>query len=93
MLSICISIIEEYNTLDPESSKKSLAAWRPVIYSIISAVGFLPDTVFTKHLRLFYKQMVGLILQAHDQTFKEALHSFFMRCAEYFESSNPGPAE
>ena len=84
MNSICTSILDDFISLDPENSKKGLSAWRPVIYSIVSAVGSFPDSVFKKYLPLFYKSMVDLILQVHDQVFREALHSFFKRCSECF---------
>ena len=77
----CITILEEYSILEPEISKKSLNAWRPVVFSVISAVNSFPDLVFEKHLSIFYKPMAGIILQAHDQAFREALNLFFMRCA------------
>lgn len=76
-----MSILEEYNSLDPENRKKSLNAWRPVIYSIISAVNSFPDQTFEKHLGVFYEPIAGLILQVYDQALREALHAFFIRCA------------
>jgi hypothetical protein len=83
--SMCISILKEYNSLDPENNNMRPSSWRPVIYNIISAIGSFPDVVFEKYLSLFYKPMVELILHVPDQMFSEALHSFFMRSADYLK--------
>ncbi|KAI9317717.1 hypothetical protein BX666DRAFT_1856976 [Dichotomocladium elegans] len=65
LIPLCNEIFTLYTELDHESKPKNIAAWTPVVISILNGLAQLQDEDFLKHLPRFYLAAVELLGQDH----------------------------
>ncbi|KAJ3192020.1 guanine nucleotide exchange protein for ADP-robosylation factor [Irineochytrium annulatum] len=93
LIPLSYDILVHYNTLDPESKRRNLTAWRPVVVSILNALVDLDDDQFRAHIHTFYGPSVGLLLQDATSAAPEvrlALHNLLVRVGNVFNISKTG---
>lgn len=79
-----IDILVQFNTLDSESRKRDVNAWRPVVFTIVQAISEFDDLIFKETLGLFYKELCGLMVDDIGADMKYILRGIFMRCGVMF---------
>ncbi|KAJ3087062.1 guanine nucleotide exchange protein for ADP-robosylation factor, partial [Quaeritorhiza haematococci] len=63
LIPLSYDILHHYNSLDPESKRRNVNAWRPVVVTILNALVNFDDSQFQKHIPVFYGEVVNLLLQ------------------------------
>ncbi|KAK5664637.1 guanine nucleotide exchange protein for ADP-robosylation factor [Batrachochytrium dendrobatidis] len=61
LIPLAYDVLCYYNTLDPESRKRNISAWRPVVQIILNGLSRFTDSQFSEHIWQFYHPVVGLI--------------------------------
>ncbi|KAI8852805.1 hypothetical protein BC829DRAFT_440418 [Chytridium lagenaria] len=88
LIPLSYDILVHFNTLDPDSKRRNVTAWRPVVVAILNALVDLEDEQFKQHIHTFYGPAVGLLLQdptgAAAPEVRLALHSLLMRVGTVF---------
>ncbi|KAJ3102351.1 guanine nucleotide exchange protein for ADP-robosylation factor [Phlyctochytrium planicorne] len=88
LIPLSFDILVHFNTLDPDSKRRNVTAWRPVVVAILNALVDLEDEQFKQHINTFYAPAVGLLLQdpagAAAPEVRIALHSLLMRVGTVF---------
>ncbi|KAJ3118784.1 guanine nucleotide exchange protein for ADP-robosylation factor [Phlyctochytrium bullatum] len=88
LIPLSYDILVHFNTLDPDSKRRNVTAWRPVVVAILNALVDLEDDQFKQHIHTFYAPAVGLLLQdptgAAAPEVRLALHSLLMRVGTVF---------
>jgi brefeldin A-inhibited guanine nucleotide-exchange protein len=77
-------ILEQYASLDPETKKRDLNAWRPVVITVINALIEMNDELFKLNLPIFYKSIVKLIGTEIPVELRMSLFGFFTRVGKSF---------
>ncbi|KAI8145649.1 hypothetical protein BJV82DRAFT_534870 [Fennellomyces sp. T-0311] len=65
LIPLCNEIFTLYTELDHETKPKNIAAWTPVVISILNGLAQLQDEDFLKHVPQFYLPAVELLGQEH----------------------------
>ncbi|ORX51959.1 Sec7-domain-containing protein [Hesseltinella vesiculosa] len=63
LIPLCNEIFTLYMDLDHETKAKNVAAWTPVVVSILNGLALLQDEDFTRHVPQFYLPAVELLGQ------------------------------
>ncbi|KAJ3215780.1 guanine nucleotide exchange protein for ADP-robosylation factor [Dinochytrium kinnereticum] len=88
LIPLSLDILVHFNTLDPDSKRRNVTAWRPVVVAILNALVDLEDEQFKQHIHTFYAPAVGLLLQdptgAAAPEVRLALHSLLIRVGAVF---------
>ena len=82
--SLSLDVIKSYNSLDPDSKRRNVNAWRPVVVSILGALNDFSEDHFKIHLPLFYNEIVNLLLQDIPSEVRILLQSIFNRSGVMF---------
>ena len=81
---MCFDILCHYNSLEPESKKRNVTAWRPVVVTILNALADFDDEQFKSHMPRFYEQILNLLLQEVTPDVRLVLYSLLMRAGVLF---------
>ncbi|TPX34074.1 hypothetical protein SmJEL517_g03259 [Synchytrium microbalum] len=73
-----------YNSLDPETKRRNVNAWRPVVVSILNALLSFSDEQFKRHIPLFYNEVVNLLLQEVPNDLRLVLHALLIRAGNVY---------
>ncbi|KAJ3296250.1 guanine nucleotide exchange protein for ADP-robosylation factor [Rhizoclosmatium sp. JEL0117] len=84
LIPLSYSILVNYNSLDPESKKRNVAAWRPVVVTILNAMIDFDDTQFKTHIPMFYNDVLNLLLQEVSTDVRLVMHSLLVRAGLAF---------
>ncbi|KAJ3414515.1 guanine nucleotide exchange protein for ADP-robosylation factor [Chytridiales sp. JEL 0842] len=87
LIPLSYSILTDYNTLDAESKRRNINAWRPVVVAILNSIVDFDDNQFRKHLPIFYNEVVNLLLQEVSSDIRLVLHSLLVRAGNVFNIS------
>ncbi|KAI8581481.1 hypothetical protein K450DRAFT_231499 [Umbelopsis ramanniana AG] len=63
LIPLCNEIFTLYSELDHETKPKNIAAWTPVVVSILHGLTNLQDQDFSRHLPQFYESSVNMLAQ------------------------------
>ncbi|GAB5586409.1 guanine nucleotide exchange protein for ADP-robosylation factor [Umbelopsis nana] len=63
LIPLCNEIFTLYSELDHETKPKNIAAWTPVVVSILTGLTNLQDQDFLRHLPQFYEASVNMLTQ------------------------------
>ncbi|KAJ3328889.1 guanine nucleotide exchange protein for ADP-robosylation factor [Blyttiomyces sp. JEL0837] len=85
LIPLSQDILYNYNNIDPDVKRKNVAAWRPVVVAILTALSDLDDERFRVHVPSFYEEAVNLLLhQDLAIEIRFALHSLLARTGSAF---------
>ncbi|KAJ1554755.1 guanine nucleotide exchange protein for ADP-robosylation factor, partial [Nowakowskiella sp. JEL0078] len=84
LIPLCHDILQEFNSLDPESKRRNVNAWRPVVVTILNALVDFDDESFKEHIVRFYPEVVNLLLQELTPDIRNVLHSLLIRAGIIF---------
>ncbi|KAJ3265244.1 guanine nucleotide exchange protein for ADP-robosylation factor [Chytriomyces hyalinus] len=84
LIPLSLSLLVNYNNLDPESKKRNVAAWRPVVVSILNAMIDFDDAQFKRHIPIFYNEVLNLLLQEISTDVRLVMHSLLVRAGHAF---------
>ncbi|KAJ3290032.1 guanine nucleotide exchange protein for ADP-robosylation factor [Borealophlyctis nickersoniae] len=79
LIPLSYDIICHYNTLDPDSKRRNVNAWRPVVVTILNALVDFDEDQFKRHISVFYGEVVNLLLQDLTPDVRLVLHSVLIR--------------
>ena len=65
--------------MDPETKKRNILAWNPVILNILKGIETFSEDDFHKHIPSYYPALVDLLLHDLSSEFRMALHGIFKR--------------
>lgn len=71
--------MSHYNSLEPETKKRNVVSWRPVVIQILDAFVNFDDVQFDENIPGFYGQMIDLLLHDLAPDIRQALHSVLKR--------------
>ncbi|KAI8610970.1 hypothetical protein BC830DRAFT_1069281 [Chytriomyces sp. MP71] len=91
LIPLSYSILVNYNGLDPESKKRNVAAWRPVVIAILNAMIDFDDAQFKKHIPSFYNEVLNLLLQEVSTDIRLVMHSLLVRAGNEFNITKGCP--
>ncbi|KND00748.1 uncharacterized protein SPPG_03863 [Spizellomyces punctatus DAOM BR117] len=77
-------ILMHYNSLDPESKRRNVNAWRPVVVTILNALVDFDEDQFRRQMPLFYGEVVNLLIQDVTPDVRLVLHSLLIRTGTTF---------
>lgn len=80
-------ILDHYNSLEPESKKRNVISWRPVVIQILKAFAEFEDEQFKLNMPRFYLPMVDLLQHDITTEVRVALYTVLKRCSEPFLQS------
>ncbi|KAJ2963214.1 hypothetical protein NQZ79_g1686 [Umbelopsis isabellina] len=63
LIPLCNEIFALYSELDHETKPKNIAAWTPVVVSILTGLTNMQDQDFLKHLPQFYESSINMLAQ------------------------------
>ncbi|KAI9332211.1 hypothetical protein BDR26DRAFT_649613 [Obelidium mucronatum] len=92
LIPLSYSILVNYNSLDPESKKRNVAAWRPVVVTILNAMIDFDDNQFKTHIPMFYNEVLNLLLQEVSTDIRLVMHSLLVRAGLAFNITKLSPA-
>ncbi|KAI9017378.1 hypothetical protein BC832DRAFT_588642 [Gaertneriomyces semiglobifer] len=85
LIPLSYEIITHYNSLDPESKRRNVNAWRPVVVTILNALIDFDDDQFKRQMPFFYGEIVNLLLQEITPDMRLVLHTLLIRSGTIFE--------
>ncbi|KAI9105732.1 hypothetical protein DFS34DRAFT_27501 [Phlyctochytrium arcticum] len=77
-------ILQHYNSLDPESKRRNVNAWRPVVVTILNALSEFDDNQFRSQMPHFYGEVVNLLIQDVTPDVRLVLHALLVRTGATF---------
>ncbi|TPX47651.1 hypothetical protein SeMB42_g02638 [Synchytrium endobioticum] len=84
LIPLGYEVMCHYNSLDPETKRRNVNAWRPVVISILNAVLGFSDEQFKRHIPLFYNEIVNLLLQEVPSDLRLVLHALLLRAGNVY---------
>ncbi|CAO3598921.1 unnamed protein product [Absidia cylindrospora] len=91
LIPLCNEIFTLYMDLDHDTKPKNIAAWTPVVVSILNGLSLLQDEDFTRHVPQFYLPAVELLGQ-HNllAQVRSALRTLLIRVGKTYKiTSSP----
>ncbi|KAI9031139.1 hypothetical protein DFJ74DRAFT_654753 [Hyaloraphidium curvatum] len=76
-------IFEQFNGFDPETKKRNIAAWKPVIVMFLNSIALFDDEQFARHIPVFYTLFVNTLLRDITPDIRQALHAVLLRVGDY----------
>ncbi|KAJ3012565.1 guanine nucleotide exchange protein for ADP-robosylation factor [Thoreauomyces humboldtii] len=84
LVPLCHDIMQHYNSLDPESKRRNVNAWRPVVVTILNALVQFDDDQFRTQMPHFYGEVVNLLIQDITPDVRLVLHPLLIRAGTTF---------
>ncbi|KAJ3034825.1 guanine nucleotide exchange protein for ADP-robosylation factor, partial [Rhizophlyctis rosea] len=84
LIPLSYDILCHYNTLDPDSKRRDVNAWRPVVVMIMNALMEADGGVFRRHVPVFYGEICKLLLQDVTPDIRGVLYGVFGRVGVEF---------
>ncbi|KAJ3127571.1 guanine nucleotide exchange protein for ADP-robosylation factor [Nowakowskiella sp. JEL0407] len=84
LIPLCLNILIQYNTLDPESKRRNVNAWRPVVVTILNAIVDFDEISFRANIAKFYAEVVHLLMQEVPPDIRVVLHALLVRAGVLF---------
>ncbi|KAI8592987.1 hypothetical protein BDZ88DRAFT_503867 [Geranomyces variabilis] len=84
LVPLCHDIMQHYNSLDPESKRRNVNAWRPVVVTILNALAEFDEEQFRTQMPLFYGEVVNLLAQDVTPDVRLVLHALLIRTGTTF---------
>ncbi|KAJ3264396.1 guanine nucleotide exchange protein for ADP-robosylation factor [Blyttiomyces sp. JEL0837] len=84
LIPLSQNILVHFNNLDPDSKRRNVNAWRPVVYSILHAISGFDDEQFKQHLPFFYNEIVNLLMLELSQDIRTVMHAVLLRTGSAF---------
>lgn len=88
LLPLCKDIVANYNNLDPDSKRRNVNSWRPVLVIIMNAFVEFDDDQFKTHIPAFYNEFVNILLQEVTSDLRMVLHTILIRAGSSFSISS-----
>ncbi|KAJ3040877.1 guanine nucleotide exchange protein for ADP-robosylation factor [Rhizophlyctis rosea] len=79
LIPLSFDILLHYNSLDPDSKRRDVNAWRPVVVMILNALMEFDGDLFKKHVPVFYGEICKLLLQDVTPDIRAVLFGVFGR--------------
>ncbi|KAJ3355443.1 guanine nucleotide exchange protein for ADP-robosylation factor [Entophlyctis luteolus] len=84
LIPLSLNILRVFNLLDPEAKKRNVAAWRPVVVTILNALLEFDEGQFRRHMPVFYGEVLNLFLQEVSTDMRLVMHSLLVRTGRAF---------
>ncbi|KAI8920934.1 hypothetical protein DFJ77DRAFT_506560 [Powellomyces hirtus] len=84
LVPLCHDIMQHYNSLDPESKRRNVNAWRPVVVTILNALAEFDEEQFRSQMPFFYGEVVNLLVQDITPDVRLVLHALLIRTGTTF---------
>ncbi|KAJ3129512.1 guanine nucleotide exchange protein for ADP-robosylation factor [Physocladia obscura] len=84
LIPLSYSILVDYNNLDPETKKRNVASWKPVVVTILNALIDFNETQFKTHIPAFYNEALNLLLHDVSADIRLVMHSLLVRTGLVF---------
>ncbi|KAI8821985.1 uncharacterized protein EV422DRAFT_586065 [Fimicolochytrium jonesii] len=92
LVPLCHDILTHYNSLDPESKRRNVNAWRPVVVTILNALIDFDNDQFRLQMPHFYGEVVNLLGQDVTPDIRLVLHALLIRTGMTFGIMTEGEA-
>ncbi|KXS18026.1 hypothetical protein M427DRAFT_121684 [Gonapodya prolifera JEL478] len=79
LIPLSRDILILYNGLDPETKKRNILAWRPVVVMILNSLVNFREDDFRQNISQFYSHCVDLLMHDIPPELRLGLHSVFTR--------------
>ncbi|KAJ3412218.1 guanine nucleotide exchange protein for ADP-robosylation factor [Chytridiales sp. JEL 0842] len=87
LMPLCKDLLHHYNELTQEAKPRTLAAWKPVVVSILTALTNLDEPRFRAHVpKGFFVEASGLLMQPGElpSEIRTALFGFLIKAGQIF---------
>jgi brefeldin A-inhibited guanine nucleotide-exchange protein len=75
--------LNNYNKFDADAKQRNVAAWRPVIVAILSAMTKFNEQQFQKHIESFYCPVIRLLFHEMPQDIRLATYQVLQRTGKH----------
>jgi brefeldin A-inhibited guanine nucleotide-exchange protein len=82
LCSLCLEILSNYNKFDADAKQRNVAAWRPVIVAILTAIMKFNENQFQKHIEFFYSPVIRLLFHEMPQDIRLGTYQVLQRAGK-----------